>query len=312
MYTEILQGLIKKNKITSEDLKISYLRSLHATVIDLWNSYRKNYFYLDYKHCKIQEAYMLRYFPSYSELVYLELKAKSDLIKFHDNNINCILFGSGPCPEAYGIIKFINEYQKERRNINFVSLDKVAEHWEATRSITINELIPCINKDNKFRINSWKYDLTIPIKTYNKESLKSFNTLIGKSNLIIFQNFLNEINLKINGTNVYQNIVHIYNNLPKGSIIIFIEVSGYDIQVCDLLMKIQREIQKLNPIHLIEPFCSSDPIYAQYRLAPPSNTKHFNATNLNSEIPEILKECFFNNTLFPKIKIDYDSLILRR
>jgi len=312
MYKEILEGLFDQNRITSEDEKNSYLKSLQNSALYLWKSYRNNYFNVDYSSRNTQEAYVIRYFPSYSDLIYPELKAKHTVIKFTGTKINCSLFGAGPCPEVYGVIKFIKEFHIQTEKLNFISFDKISKQWENTRNITINNLIRPNWEATNLKINNCYFDLIYPISSYNVGSLKSFNKLMGNSTLIVFQNFLNEINLRKNNINVYYNIVHIYNHLSKGALMIFIEVSGYNIEVSNLLINIQENIQRLNLKYILELFCSSDPIFKNSNIAPPLITKDYKANALNLNIPEILQSNFFNNNLFPKNIIGYESLILRR
>ena len=63
IYEEILNGIARRNNLTDEATRSRYLRDLQPVARRLWMSYRKQDVSVDYTDRKIQESYLLRYFP---------------------------------------------------------------------------------------------------------------------------------------------------------------------------------------------------------------------------------------------------------
>ena len=294
MYSDILTALYHLNNIDSEQQKKEYLQSLQEPARALWLRYQNQFVSVDYTDHSTQAAYMLRYFPQYAQIVDIVLnKLKIKHIKPLINNrkLNCALFGSGPCPEAYGIAQFLKSNYAEAETIQSISFDINASSWSYSRDITKENLIPAIFGERTFGIRAFDFDLSLPI------AIEKFNEAISKMSIIVFQNCLNEIN-PIKHGQVLSNLTTIYNNLSAGALLIFIDLTGFR-NVIQLLVTFQNQI---NISSIAEPFNEAPQTYF--------------AANLVNTMPEILRTNLLNgnrqnqNGLIPRININYHTLIV--
>ncbi|MEQ9424906.1 MAG: hypothetical protein RJQ09_10835 [Cyclobacteriaceae bacterium] len=238
----------------------------------------------------------MRYFPQYSQIIKIvltQLKKTGIIPVLNAEKLNCGLFGSGPCPEAYGIAQFIDANLPECRAVQSISFDINASSWEYSRNITHHSLIPAIFGHRAFGIKAVDFDLTIPI------SIESFNDRMSKMNLIVFQNCLNETNPNQH-MQVLQNLKTIYDNLSSGTLLIFIDLSGFS-NVKRLLSTFQSQVK---PDNIVEPLNDA--------------SKRYFAADLVNTMPQILRTNLLNgnrdnqNGLIPRVNIDYHTLIIKK
>ena len=153
MYNEILQGVKIKHSLNSDNDVNNHLQNLQNQVKSLRQAFRVFPVRFDYTDIKIQQAYMFAYYPHYTELLeYVLNSAKNNL----NNNFpsNLLLFGSGPCPEIIGYLKFLNGQNLSKNiDINVSIYDIASTHWEYSRDITFNQIIP--NYQNGHTISKW-------------------------------------------------------------------------------------------------------------------------------------------------------------
>lgn len=296
MYPEILRALYRLNNLNSEQQKIAYLQSLQEPARALWMRYKNQFVSVDYADHSTQAAYMLRYFPQYAQIIDIvlsQLKNKEIHPTISNKKINCGLFGSGPCPEAFGIAQFIKAKHREVETVQSISFDINASSWAYSRNITKENLIPSMFGERTFGIRGIDFDLSLPI------AIENFNEAISKMSIIVFQNCLNEINPSKHGQ-VLSNLKTIYNNLSSGALLIFIDLSGFR-NVISLLTTFQGQIKADN---IVEPLDVA--------------SKRFFAASLVNTMPEILRTNLLNgsrenqNGLIPRVNIDYHTLIVRK
>ena len=78
MFEDLLNGIFDRNELYDTKAKAQYLSELRPYAKQLWQSYRPGLgrdVTVDYSEAKIQEAYLLRYFPFYTRPVVKELDA---------------------------------------------------------------------------------------------------------------------------------------------------------------------------------------------------------------------------------------------
>jgi len=234
MYQDLLNGLYNVNNITTQQRKISYLQALQDHVKSLRRAFTVYPVAFDYTNNNIQASYLLTYFPHYTELLQVALNKTNATIA--NENINrLLLFGSGPCPEIVGYLKYLNQHNSNnQRTIHANIYDIAATHWQYSRNIVFQNIIPTLR--NQSIINHSANDLRIdnPFGNVN---------LAQEKTIVVFQNCLNEITEQRHQT-VIENFAKIYNALVRGSYIIIIDLSEYD-SVISLITQIQQRLSNL-------------------------------------------------------------------
>ena len=295
MYSEILKALYQLNNAHSEEEKVRYLQSLQDPARALWLRYKNQYVRVDYADYATQAAYILRYFPQYSQIIRIllnQLKAKGVFLSASDKAINCALFGSGPCPEACGIVQYVNDIRLDVKTFQYTSFDINANSWGYSRDITQQHILPSLFRDS-IKGSAANFDLSLPI------NMENFDKTIGEMNLVVFQNCLNEIN-PAKYTQTLANLLEIYNRLSSNTLLILIDLSGFS-SVMQLLSDFQS---KISSGKIVEPL--------------DLNSKRYFAAGIVNTMPTILRTNLLNgskenqNGLIPRVNIDYHTIAIRK
>lgn len=239
MYETILNLIFQARGLEDEDDQAAFLSGLKAPARRLWNAYQSNSISIDYSNENYQLAYMLRYFPFYSQVIrqILNMRAENDqALPFGHNNVVVSLFCSGPVPEAYGISQFLNDYYPDTESLEINTFDLHVEGWTDPRNITVENLIPEVLPDCELEVVTHEFDLRQPFD-------EELNETIERSDLIVFQNCLNEISTA-KRPRVKRTMSAIMSNMSPNSLLVLIERAGYD-EIKELL----REIAELAPEH---------------------------------------------------------------
>mgnify|MGYP006156483403 CR=1 FL=1 len=240
MYNEILQGVKNKHSLTSDNAVNNHLKNLQNKVISLRQAFRIFPVRFDYKDVNIQQAYMFAYYPHYTELLEYALNSAKDSLN-NDFPSNLLLFGSGPCPEIIGYLKFLNgQTQLKKMDLSVSIFDIASTHWEYSRDITFNEIIPSYK--NGHTISKWSskdFKINLPLVKVN----------LSEPQLVVYQNCLNEIDLSDYDT-IKSNFEKLYDNLPSNSIIAIIDFHEYP-DVVTLISAIQESLSSKNGFTLL-------------------------------------------------------------
>ena len=238
MYNEILQGVKIKHSLTSENEVNNHLQNLQNNVKSLRQAFRVFPVRFDYTNVNIQQAYMFAYYPHYTELLEYALNSANNSL---NNNFpsNLLLFGSGPCPEIIGYLKFLNgQNQIEKMDLSVSIYDIASTHWEYSRDITFNQIIPSyINGHTISKWSSKDFKINVPLGKVN----------LSEPQLVVYQNCLNEIDLSDYDT-IKSNFEKLYDNLPSNSIIAIIDFHEYP-DVVNLISSIPSIIRKILQTH---------------------------------------------------------------
>lgn len=234
MFPSLLNAIFLSTNINGDAAQQAYVASLKDVARKLWSSYQSDNIVIDYNAPNTQFVYMTRYFPFYTALV------KRELIKIHRNvlslpflrkdHVIATLFCSGPLPEACGISELL---ATNTRLNTFVinTLDLNVNGWNNMRTIVKSEIIDSNLSTCNNVINPVQYDLIQPISEVQLQ-------LIETSDLLVFQNCLNEIPLEHN--NIFeQSIDAILDRMPTHAVLVIIERGGYN-NVNQLLLHISQ------------------------------------------------------------------------
>ncbi len=293
MYDEILEGVKVKNSFKSESELIIHLKGLQKQVKYLRQKFKKFPVKIDYTDVKIQEAYMFAYYPHYTELLYYALNDASNMLN-NKYPSRLLLFGSGPCPEIVGYLKFLNKQNlAENLNLNVSIFDISSTYWEHSRDITFNQIIS--NYQNGHTIsnyNSEYFSFNEPLS--NNEPLSK--SALSKPCLVVYQNCLNEIDST--GYDIIKsNFEKLYNNLPSNSIIAIIDLSNYP-DVVDLISSIQANLSSKNGFKLLRDI----KLGAMHKLSNYKNPTSFIEKNLLTG----------KNGLIPRRKVKFTYSLIRK
>jgi len=215
----LLEGIFIANGLEKavEDEKVNYLKSLRKHATTLWNSFQVQSVDADYSEQKIQECYLLRYFQPYANFLLTELsELERSYFESTNNPFTVSFFGVGPGSETIGLLKFLSDCtQINKIQVNL--FDK--EPWNYSRKIISNHLIPNFWNPKNINLNSHIADFS-SIDFWKFHDKKE--ELIVKSDLVVFQNCLNEISNSDYGQTT-SNISGILNHLSNECLIVFID-----------------------------------------------------------------------------------------
>jgi len=292
MYNEIIQGVKIKHSLNNDIDVNNHLQTLQSQVKSLRQAFRVFPVRFDYTNVNIQQAYMFAYYPHYTELLeYVLNSANANL----NNNFpsNLLLFGSGPCPEIIGYLKFLNgQNQIGKMNLSVSIFDIASTHWEYSRDITLNQIIPRYR--NGHTISNWSskdFKINVPLGNVN----------LTEPQLVVYQNCLNEIDLSDYDT-IKTNFEKLYDNLPSNSIIAIIDFHEYP-DVVNLISSIQANLSSKNGFKLLRDI-NSGVINktSSYRNPPPIIRE-----NLMTGIPFEVQ-----NGLIPRSTVNFTYSLIRK
>ncbi len=230
MFENLLAALLEERGLVTSDQIQLHLEDLKPIAKLLWRSYRTNNINVDYTDPNIQLVYMTRYFPFYCRLIRIELNEIIDDCNHlaQKNDIVVSLFGSGPIPEAVGISQFLSE-NFNPQVLEFISFDINQNEWREMRQVVRRVLISNDLPKTLISNRAVQFDLGVIINPTQLD-------IIRRSDIIVFQNCLNELNtnqLQI----CFSSIQQIVQNLQVGAVIVFIERTGY-LEINNFLLRI--------------------------------------------------------------------------
>tara|TARA_Y100000590_G_scaffold411085_1_gene504760 strand:- start:88 stop:1251 length:1164 start_codon:yes stop_codon:yes gene_type:complete len=237
-YFRFFSEFLNYHKFQNEQDCRLYLNKLKPFCKNLWDSYQKNSGNIntDYSSDLTQEAYFLRYGPLYSHSINYVL---NDLYKNKDIDPlkltalddqgylprDVSIFSAGPATEMWGILKFLMETYNPHMDdyITFSTVDKIS--WNTTRLMTENAI--------KDYLEEWHvpYKENTGPKIFHHQSDNLLDERLNyfkDSNLILFQNCLNEYLSQKSEEEVLYFLSGQLNGLAKNGILLFSERTNYN------------------------------------------------------------------------------------
>ena len=137
IYNQLLVDLSSSKSIKDIDLA-NYLIELRPLASKLYKSLQNDSVSVNYADEDVQIAYVLRYFPVYWEQIFSALTKIYSAKDFKNySSFNIGLFGSGPCPEIIGIIRFFENLLDSSigdLNNNIFTLPKIIHSYDQSNS----------------------------------------------------------------------------------------------------------------------------------------------------------------------------------
>ena len=300
MQQAILEAVLNGHGLRSEQENIQFLENLQSSGVELWNAFRAFPVVVDYRRRDIQSVYMLRYFPSYSQIIKLILQSvhrHPGHLPFGSSNLEVSFFGCGPSPEIYGFFEFLTGTSFRPQQLRINTFDIFSDDWAFARNITFNNLIPSIW--NPGLINSHNHNLNIALNN----SFLAHIDVLQRSKLVVFQNCLNEIPDNLHAV-VRNNLRILVDNLPPGGLVLIIDLLGYQ-PVLDFLNNIENDSTIRRSVQIIRSSTNGEQSY--------------DAKNLVNTMPDIIRNHFLTgipverpNGLIPRRYIRFHYMLLRK
>jgi len=288
IYDSLLDGIESKKR--SNGLLDQYLTSLQSDVKSLRIAYRRPPVYVPYHEEKIQNAYLLTYFPHYYQLIQKIFQERDFEFLVTKEAINVIFVGGGPGSEAFGLLKYLNERCAHLKDLSITILDINASTWSYSHEIVKNKLISDLGLRPSINLtwNAISYDLT-SIEDTNKHE-----DLFKKTNLVVFQNCINEVDTS-SYPKLFNNLDRIFELLNPNSIFLMIDLTS---SVRSVLQKIENHLKSK---HKPEDFLST------LSNSGPSSMLSLNATP-NQKVRRFLLNG--SDGLIPRKHLKYDYSLL--
>ena len=236
MNFDIYDELTKKNYgMTLKELDENTVKGIKANILKLRNSYKSNTPRTNYFNEEIRKAYMLSYYPNYSEPIYelMDKYIKKELEEKLNKKLKFTFFGAGPGAEVLGVSKYLCDINYEKQ-VEFILTD-YEDGWNNQRNITKN----LIQSLGSIKSNGLTYisgcDLTINCQKDCFE-WKFCKSILYKSDVFIMQNCLNHI---ATSNTFYKNLLRRIDFMKEGSIFIIIDF-GYEISM-NIIKKLATE-----------------------------------------------------------------------
>lgn len=218
-FNEIMEidELVDKTLYSRENARIQVLlnNEINASLLEIFetiqsdfpNNEDKNHNILTLKQCssvlcgnylgrkpipyqckKMQNVYMLRYFPYFIETIYSILKTLnlSFVSPEFKNDLNVCLYGCGAAPELLGLCSYLRDCHPSTQNIHVSFFDRYC--WDEWRNYTINTLASSFWKGE---IESEFHDINlfVPMETIADKG----KSRISESHIHSIQNVVSDL-----------------------------------------------------------------------------------------------------------------------
>lgn len=222
LLADIAERVFAANAIFEEPEKAAYLNSLRPFLKELRLSYRSRDIRVDYGNPKVQEAYLLAYFPHHFEIIE---KICSESMNGNANPLKVACFGGGPLPELLGLTMSLDN---STRSVEVSLFDKFADQWKYSHDLLEKVFERAGGNEISVSIHRFPFDLRNENNVFRQTPIEIRSSLFD-ADLVVFQNFLSETD---RNNSVQTNILHMFNHwaTKPNSLIAFIDLQGYEIE----------------------------------------------------------------------------------
>lgn len=204
------------------ELDVDYLRSLKPKMRKMWKSFYADDVHIDYGINDYDLCYLLRYYPSYSEIIeslFNHWDVSLDRLLNRSRTLNVKIFGGGACPELYGLVSYISNHPEveDVTQVNVEVFDYYLKGWEKARDLTCHMI--------SSHFDNIDFSCTVSELDFNEDiDQEILGNLWGETDIIIFQHFFNELDVDSSKNNLEK----ILNNITPSSLVLFIERPNYN------------------------------------------------------------------------------------
>jgi len=225
IYRRILEALLEANNRNTPEEQADYLRSLKPAARALWQAYQQQAGInadAQYDEPAVQAAYMLRYFPSYSQLVFQSLNTIGNVASFNEEHARVAFFGPGPAPELLGVLQSLRQRLPHQIPITATLFDRASNAWQPSRQINVERLLPLIWNGDLITIQERELDFSHAAASQDV----TVREVLANADLVIFQNCVNEIP-QASQAAFHANAIEFHRLMRPGSVMLFVERRGY-------------------------------------------------------------------------------------
>jgi len=275
MYTHILDGLKNFNQINNLEL---YLQDLQPYVKRLRQNYWSNNVKVDYSDPNVQAAYLLAYYPQYTEMTDEVLRnlAQNELNKCfaQRRELQACFFGAGPAPETVSWVKYLDHNHSAARYVVAHTYDLAAATWSGSREVT-KHLVSQLFPDIKLTLNGTNINLC------QMNALFPIRHIIQNCCLFFVQNCLNEF---VENSQVFiNNIDFIFTEMPVNSVLVLADLSNYN-SVIALMEQVETYVSNKANLTIIRSYTTGAYNFRSLLTQPTVITKNL-LTGDNGLIP---------------------------
>lgn len=206
------------------------LQDTRRYVQQLRRDYRKIPCKVDYSDPYVRGAYMLAYFPYYIEPIYTVLSRAGTartLPVLNKPRVSVCAFGSGPTPEALGVMAYLKERCPDCAQAHFSLMDAASDGWEKCVSLCFDQLQPDY-WDGRATYSLHRCDLLGQCE----ECRDDCEAVVKEADLVIMQNCLNDV--IADPDKAIDRAVTIVGKMKQGALFVCIDLN---------FTKIQRALQ---------------------------------------------------------------------
>lgn len=275
VYEIILKEFIRQNNVENlEELK-ELLREMAVHDKNLHGSYQNNAINISYDEIEIQLAYLFRYSSIYiNDLVKILNELEIKEIIADKNKLKLTFIGAGPGFESLSFIDWmVNEkILSYKKTLELDLIDK--DLWCIGRRIIKGEIQKILSSEDLNQTTKFN-EIQSDFMHMHEEELCS--------DLLIFQNCLNEILTVHQADEVKKKVLDILSLMSKGSYLLFIDRDKYD-SINTFLKDLSLSISSMS----------------QFIKIKEESTGRLQQVSID-QIPKILEETIYNETLSPSM-----------
>ncbi|MCU0549469.1 MAG: hypothetical protein MUC48_08995 [Leptolyngbya sp. Prado105] len=216
MYRSILRAIEQQEQI--QDVE-HYLQSLKPYVINLRRGFRNSLIRVDYSDFKVQAAYLLAYYPLYSEVTYRVLMDLAEPIHqafAQKKRLQACFLGGGPTPEAVALSTYLKQSGSQVNSLTAYAFDIAATTWSKSQEVS-KYLVSKANSEIQFSLQGH------PLNLCQKNVFSTYRDIIQTTDLFVIQNCLNEF---VNTPQVFiENIDFLIQEMSESSILIIADLN---------------------------------------------------------------------------------------
>lgn len=293
-YGVLLLELLDSNDCREEDLE-EELTKTQTYVKQIREAYSKSPSSVDYGDMYFRAAYLLAYYPKYTEVLYYVLQRVSRTLSklFEKDRVRACFLGAGPAPEVIGWIRYLNAFASTPVHAHAYLLDREICGWQKGQEITRYHLAPIYWPNGKLITSAHQFDFVADDLEQQFENHMVQQAFLF-SELFVMQNCINDQLRK--RQRFLDNLVSIFWRMKPGSVFVIIDLPHE--QVWKFMKDFERRVQMENIGEVICP-------------APKSVT----ARECSFAIPPLVQTILFDedaDRLRPPKQVRYRYSVIKR
>src|SRR5690606_11328820 len=168
-------------------------------------------------------AYLLAYYPKYTEVLYYVLQriSRSLTKMFEKDRVRACFLGAGPAPEVIGWVRYLNEFASAPNHAHADLLDKEICGWQKGQEITRYHLAPVYWPKGKLVTSAHQFDFVASDLEEQFENHMVQQAFLF-SDLFVMQNCINDQLAK--RPQYLENLVSIFRRMKPGSLFVIIDL----------------------------------------------------------------------------------------